>query len=208
MSTKKLFQTIKQQWLVLLIGVGLGFVALLSWHVATASTGAVHYHANFHLYIDGERHEFDNFTYYEEVQACEPIDGVRPESRAHMHDFIDHVVHVHDDGVTWGHFFANLGYTLGNDVLVTRDGLVTNDGDNRLRFILNGEPTRSVANVLIQGKDVLLIDYSDDDIEQLKQRYADIPTDAHHYNEKDDPSACAGKGELTLADRLRSAFNL
>lgn len=208
MVIKSIIDRVTIHWPLLAVGFVLGFLSLFAWHVATASTDSVHYHANFHLYIDGERYEFDNFTYYEEVQACDPVNGVRPESRAHMHDFVDHVVHVHDEGATWGHFFANLGYALGNDVLATRDGVFMDDGESQLRFMLNGESTRSIANILIQDKDLLLVDYGSDDLDKLEQRYENIPNNAHQYNQKDDPSACAGEGELTPADRVRSVFNL
>lgn len=208
MVIKSIIDRATTHWPLLTVGFVLGFLSLFAWHVATASTDSVHYHANFHLYIDGERYEFDNFTYYEEVQACDPVNGVRPESRAHMHDFIDHVVHVHDEGATWGHFFANLGYALGNDVLVTRDAVLTDDGDRRLRFVYNGEPTRAIANELIHDKDILLIDYSSDDSDALNERYAAIPTDASQYNEQDDPSACAGENQLTITDRVRRALSI
>lgn len=125
-----------------------------------------------------------------------------------MHDFVNHVVHVHDDTATWGHFFANLGYALGNDVLVTGNGAFMSDDEKSLRFILNGEQTRAIANLVIGNEDVLLIDYSSDNDELLQQRYETIPNDADHYNEQDDPSTCTGEHQLTIADRILQGLSI
>ncbi len=198
----------KHSAVVILTSFFVGFLLLFAVHFFRASSDAVHYHANFAVYINGERDEFDNFTFYEEVQACEPTDGIRPESRVHMHDFVNHVVHVHTDGATWGHFFDNLGYTLGNNVLATTSEIYVPDEQNELVFILNGERTRDIANVVINNEDVLLINYGDEADEIIMDRYESVPADADVYNHKDDPSACAGEHELTVADRFLQALGI
>ncbi len=198
----------KKTLIPIALGFLLGFLLLFALHFIRAESHGVHYHANFALYINGERSEFDNFSYYEEIQACLPANGVRPESRVHMHDFVNHVVHVHDDGATWGHFFANLGYTLGNNTIITRDGVFVDGEDGSLTFLLNGQPTLSVANQSIKDSDVLLINYGNETTDELQQRYENIPTDAPTYNEKHDPSACAGEQELTISERIRRALTL
>lgn len=198
----------KKITVAILAGFIVGFSLLFAVHFFRASSDAVHYHANFAVYINGERDEFDNFTFYEEVQACDPTDGIRPESRVHMHDFVNHVVHVHADGATWGHFFDNLGYTLGNNLLATTNEVYVPDEQSELTFILNGERTRDIANVVIGDTDALLINYGDESDEVIMNRYESVPTDAETYNHKDDPSACAGEHEITIADRFMQALGI
>ena len=202
------FTAFQSRAIYITVGFLFGFLVLFGIHFFTAASEDVHYHANFAFYVNGDQDEFDNFTFYEEIQACNPANGVRPESRAHMHEMVNHVVHVHDEGVTWGHFFANLGYTLGNDTVITNDGAFVDGDGAELTFILNGQRTRSIANQLIGDQDRLLINYGDEGEDEISERFEQIPTDAAEYNEKDDPASCAGESELTLADRLRKAIGL
>ena len=60
----------------------------------------------------GLKDDFNNFTFYEEVSACSSVHHQDPKSRVHMHNSINSVIHVHDDGVTWAHSFENIGYVL------------------------------------------------------------------------------------------------
>jgi hypothetical protein len=197
----------------LLLAALIGFLAGVLWLVAvrflTYRDDTVHYHANFALYINGEREQFDNFTFYEEVQSCGGDDLNNPRIRVHMHDQVNHVVHVHDHAATWGHFFANLGFGLTDAALKTDDALyVGGVGGNELTFILNGEKVSTIANRVIGDEDVLLIDYGQDDEDALQGRYDDISTDAGEYNQKADPSACKGAEPLTFKDRLWRAVGV
>ena len=194
--------------IALSIGFVAGFLLLFGLHVLRAEQHGVHYHANFALYINGDRDEFDNFTFYEEIQACQPGETLQPGARVHMHDFINHVIHVHDSGVTWGHFFSNLGYTLDDNAIITDDGVFIDGEDGTLTFILNGEPTRAIANQLIQDTDVLLVNYGTESEEVITERYANIPNDAQDYNEVDDPSSCAGEHDVSFGHRLLQALTI
>lgn len=187
------------------------FIAGAAWLVMVRfimyKSDAVHYHANFGVFIDGQREQFDSFTFYEEVASCAGDELNNPKTRVHMHDNVSHVVHVHDGGATWGHFFANLGYTLGNDVLKTDKGAYISGEDGKeLRFILNGKETRSIANATIRNEDALLIDYGDAAEPVLLERFDAITEDAAEYNKRDDPSSCAGSQKPTFSDRLKKAI--
>lgn len=195
----------------LLVVIGsflLGVLALFAVHFVQLTHSGVHYHANFALYVDGERDTFDNFTFYEEIQACQPGDEVQPESRVHMHDMIHDVVHVHDEGVTWGHFFANLGYGLSDTALTTDDGTFVDGDGSELRFILNGEPVNVIANQLIGDGDRLLVNYGNENSDDLHDQFASIADNAHQYNETDDPGNCAGPNDLSLGERMLRALGI
>lgn len=199
--------TRKRLVLALIIGFFAGVLWLVTVRFLTYKPDITHFHANFAVYVNGERDPFTNFTFYEEVQSCGDDGPENPKTRAHMHDNVSHAVHVHDAGSTWGHFFANLGYTLGNDVLKTSKGVFVNgQDDKKLRFFLNGQETNSIANQPIKSEDRLLVDYGGTNTEQLKGRYDGIEADAGELNTKSDPAACSGSKPLTFGERLKHAF--
>lgn len=201
--------TTKRKIILALIG---GFVLGIIWFVAfrfaVYKDNRVHYHGNFALYINGQRDDFKSSTYYEETQACS-ADEVGPKARVHMHDQVDHVVHVHEEGATWGHLFANFGYGINGKSVQTDDGVyVDGENSNQLTYILNGKPISNAANEVIRSEDVLLINYGNDSEETLNQRYEDIKKDAGEYNSKSDPSSCSGSKPLTFTERLKKAIGL
>lgn len=195
--------------LALLVGFVLGVVWLVAMRFVTYKGDTVHYHANFALYVDGQRDEFDNFTFYEEVQSCGSDEKNNPRNRVHMHDEVNHVAHVHEPGVTWGHFFANLGYVLGDELVETDDGVfVDGESGNELTFTLNGQEVSTIANEHIKNEDVLLINYGKADQATLQERYNNIIKDAAEYNRRNDPSSCSGTEELTFWSQLKQAVGI
>lgn len=195
------------------LAVAAGFVIGVFWLVAirfaTYQSDTTHYHANFALYIDGQRDEFKSFTFYEEVQSCGSDEKNNPKTRVHMHDQVNYVTHVHEPGVTWGHFFANLGYTLGDNLIKNDKGVyVDGQSGKELTFILNGERTTTIANRHIGSEDTLLISYGDEADDTLQMRYDGITKDAAEYNRRNDPSSCSGSEELTFTERLKQAIGI
>lgn len=75
----------------------------------------VHYHAGFHLYVDGVKQDFTDFKYMSFI-PCNEHDSQKltPEEeqleKAHLHDQVGDVVHVHRDGATWNDLLINLGF--------------------------------------------------------------------------------------------------
>lgn len=196
----------KNIWVVLAVGVLVGALLTTIIRFATFHSDSVHYHANFGLYINDTRDEFKNFTFYEEVQSCDQHDSNNPKGLAHMHGNNNHVVHVHAPAVTWGQFFANLGYGLSDKVLTTDHGAYVDGVDGKhLIFWLNGQPIDTVANRVIASRDVLLISYGSDDQVALKKQYKSIPQDAQKYNESADPAACGGQ-DTSFGTRLKQAM--
>lgn len=190
-----------------IVGLLIGFLLFAGLRMAFVQQYEVHYHANFGLFINGQRDKFKNFTFYEEVESCAAGAGSNPKSRAHMHDNINDVVHVEDDNVTWGAFFANLGYGLSDGSIETDDGVFVDGQRGRhLRFILNGEPVETIANRVINSEDVLLIDYGPKNTD-LDFEYNQIGKTAREYDSRQDPAACSGEEPLDFAGRLKRAFD-
>jgi hypothetical protein len=193
-------------WGAVLAGITIGLLATLGVRAATYTPDVTHYHANFALFIDGQRDKFDNFTFYEEVQSCSSSDTNNPRHRVHMHNKESDTVHVHADGVTWGHFFANLGYGLSDSAVETDAGVFVDGlGGRKLTFMLNGEEADSVANRIIGREDVLLVTYGDPS--DAQDQYDQIRKNAGEHNHKPDPASCSGSQDVTFKDRIKHAVD-
>lgn len=191
---------------LILLSVLVGFFASVAIRYVTYKDTSVHYHANFALYVNGQRDQFKSFTFYEEVQSCTSDVKNNPRDRVHMHNQNNGLVHVHASGATWGHFFANLKYGLSDKVLQTDNGsfVSTKDGA-KLTFILNGQPVSSIANTLIKSEDRLLINYGSEEDAALLQRYQTVPSDAKKANSEKDPSSCKGGHDAGTWHRLKKS---
>lgn len=199
----------KKNFMFVGIGVLIGAILLIGARFITLKNDAVHHHANFALYINGQQEKFEGPGYYEEVQACDVHDEDDAHGRAHMHDSNNHLIHVHAHAVTWGAFFANLGYGLGTDSVETPKGVFVDGAeDNKLTFILNGEKVNSIANTVIKSEDALLIDYGSEKDGIKMERYKSIPKDAGQANSQKDPAACSGTEELTFWVRLKHSVGI
>lgn len=193
--------------IALICGVLIGVLWFVAIRYATYKSDTVHHHANFVVYVNGVRDEFNNFTFYEEVQSCNSNQLDNPKTRVHMHDEINNLAHVHAHGVTWSQFFTNLGYTLGDKVIVTDQGVyVDGQEGNRLTFILNGKQVDTVADRLILSEDRLLLNYGKEDKATLQKRSDTVATTAAEANKKNDPSSCSGSKEARFGERLRQAI--
>lgn len=76
----------------------------------------VHYHAGFQVYVDAELQDFSDNKYMHENPCTvngKPVEtehGDEQIEKAHLHDHIGNVVHVHRDSATWNDLFTNIGY--------------------------------------------------------------------------------------------------
>ncbi len=198
----------KKQWLFLAGGVVLGVLALMIIRFATYNPPAVHYHANFAVFINGQRQDFKGPQYYQEVNVCS-LHGATPISRVHMHDEINNVVHVHAEAVTWGDFFQNLGWGIGSNYLATPDTVYTVDGDNQLNILINGKNVTGITNIgqtVIHDKDQLLVSFGNESDSALTQEFKSVGSTAAKYDAQKDTSACSGSEGPTISDRLHHLF--
>jgi hypothetical protein len=197
-------------WLVLILGIAVGILLLAGIRfVAFSAPEKVHYHANFAVFINGQQQPFKDPGYYQETEMCTTAGAKTPTERVHMHDDVNNVVHVEDSTVTWGQFFENLGWSVGDSFIKTPDGLLVNGDQGKMSFLLNGEPTIGIARTVIKDNDRLLVSYGSDSNSDLMKQYASVPTTSHKYDVAKDPKSCSGHGErATMADRLKYAFQL
>ena len=198
----------RRQILLVLLAFFLGAFWIFAIRFVLVENKEVHYHANFGVFIDGNRLPLDNFTFYEEIKSCFGGDEQRPQDRAHMHEMVNHIVHVHDEAVTWGQFFSNLGITVGDRVMSYDKVVYVDDRDTQIKFYLNGETVDSIYNRVIGNEDALLISAGKASDIKLEDQYAEIEKDAAEYNQNTDPSTCSGGKELSLFDRAKEALGI
>jgi hypothetical protein len=203
---------------MVLLGVLLGVLAFGGVRYMAAPplehAEPIHYHANFHLFLEGERVRFQEQRYMEDLATCR-VDAslLSPADRVHLHQMIDDVVHVHAPGVTWGHFLTVLGYAVGEGVIVDDDGGIhAGSGGNQLTFVVNGQRASSLANLEVRSLDRVLIYHGPEstDPDSLDALHARVPDNADDYNasHQDGVGCTAGAHdeEEGRLDRLRRAF--
>jgi len=191
-------------------GVLLGVLALgLARLMAMPEHEEVHYHANWALWIAGERVDLTHDRYMEDVGACQ-VDPAQmtAESRVHMHDNNHDVIHVHHAGASWGHLLQNLGWGIGAGWIVTNRGEVLRDGDGyRITFILNGMDVPPAHDRVIRPGDRLLLSWgTEDPADLVRERFPLVADNAPEYDEGYDPGGCGGHTPETLGERVRRAF--
>jgi hypothetical protein len=207
----KHLEFVKTRWCIFLAGILLASLVLLGIRFANYTIPHTHYHANFGVYINGQREEFKASHYYEEIAACTVHGAIQPAQRAHMHDEINDVIHVHDDAVTWGQFFDNIGWVLGpNFIQSDNKTLYVEDDTAKLNIVLNGQnltDLTAINNQVIKDEDRLLISFGDIDDSTLGKEYKSVPATAHHYDITPDPASCAGQAENpSVSERLQHLF--
>ncbi len=199
------------QWLIFGLGLLLGVLILLVIRLATYHPEHVHYHANFAVYFNGQREEFKGQQYYQEVAICSASGGINiPQQRAHMHDNVNSVVHVHDHAVTWGQFFENLGWVVGPDFIETDNGTkYVGDDTNKLHVLINGQDYTGltpITNMIIKDQSKLLLSFGSDNDQALQQQYKSVPGTARHYDQSKDPASCSSNEAVPFSDRLHHLF--
>ena len=199
------------KWFLFFGGLILGALAILALRFVTYQPANVHYHANFALYLNGQRETFKGQQYYQEINMCSSTDGIAvPQQRAHMHDNANSLVHVEDHVVTWGQFFENLGWYVGPDFVQAPDG--TNymaDAQAKLHIVLNGQDYTNltpITNMVIKDEDRLLVSFGTIDQATLNQESKTIPSTARSADLTTDPASCSGAESASAAERLRHLF--
>lgn len=151
-----------------------------------------HFHANFAMYIHGERIDFSGDDFMEDVAGCGLSELMFPKSRAHLHENNPDTIHIHHEWVAWGHFFLNNDFMF-NDNFISLPSweILRSDEQNKISFLLNGKLVTNPYNDLIKSKDQLIISYgSDENIWELF-----VSDNAGEYNAKYDPGSCGWTNE-------------
>lgn len=187
--------------LLLILATGV----FLVWYIYSASEHVPpHFHANFAMYIDGEKIDFSGDQYMEDVAGCSITGDIMPKDRVHLHENNPDTIHVHAAGVSWGHFFANNNITFWEKYLVLDNWTVYKNNDSSsIKYIINWKIKTNPFNKFIWSKDRLLIAYGNKTDEELLILYETVSDNAGEYNEKYDPGSCGGTNENGILVILR-----
>jgi len=193
------------------VGFLLGVFALAIFRFVTVPPPPVtHHHANWAVFVDGERLDLRADRFMEDVASCRTSpDAIRPQDRIHLHDNDHDVVHVHHPASTWGQLLANLRMAAGPDYLITPDGAKHfATGDSSVTFVRNGQRVYDLTNEPVRPLDRVLIAFGAEAPEVAEAEYfARVANNAAQHDERADPAACSGGHQPeSLASRLRRAF--
>jgi hypothetical protein len=166
--------------------------------LALLTNPPVHEHADFAVFLNGERLNFDDERYFSDEET-----SLAPD--VHIHPGRPNVVHKHRQNVNWGTFFASLGMTLEDDHFVDADGnTYANGAGGTLKFYINGVQIDSLKHERISDLDRILITYGTEDAEALAAQIAAVGDEACipsekcdariDPNEPDEPCSVTGPG--------------
>lgn len=110
--------------------------------------GGVHWHADWAVYINGEKQSFDAQRYQVDADFV------------HVEGGDGDTIHVHAKGATLGEFLDTLGWSLSNDCLSTGDGEELCQSETAdLEVLVDGTRVDDPATYTIQDGDELTISY-------------------------------------------------
>ncbi|MEO8104852.1 MAG: hypothetical protein ABI602_00760 [Candidatus Saccharibacteria bacterium] len=199
------------KWFLVTSGLLLGAGLVLAVRFVSYQPALIHYHANFAVYIHGQRETFKGAQYYQEVSMCSSDNGLTiPQQRAHLHDNNNSLIHVHDHAVTWGQFFENLGWYVGPNFIQTADGTTdTADAQSKLHIVINGADYTDLTpltNTVIKDQDRLLVSFGDIDAATLSTEFKTVPSTARQADVTQDPASCSGAESVSTRQRLHHLF--
>lgn len=116
-----------------------------------------HTHADFAVFIDGEKLDFSSEKYMSTEQK-------HLSQYLHLHDGIGTVIHRHKPGLTLGEFISSLGLTMAKDcvTLETKEQLC-NNGKKRWTMVVNGGRRIVDPSYVFEDTDKILLSYSASD---------------------------------------------
>lgn len=125
---------------ILLIGIGLSGI-IVSLFVPVE----IHEHADFAVYVEGNRINFSRPDYMS--------DNGELSEKIHLHDMDGNVMHKHAEGATLGMFFESIGIVFNETCF---NGHCTNDS-SRLIMYVNGMPSYEYGMYEFSDLDRILI---------------------------------------------------
>lgn len=105
----------KNKIILILLFISLSF-ALIYFQKTKPSNKEVHYHAGFLVYVEGKLQDFSGDIYMSPNVCLKPDVRLSSEEeqkeKAHLHDGVGDVVHVHRKGAVWRDLFRNINFPL------------------------------------------------------------------------------------------------
>lgn len=106
-----------------IVALGCAAIALYFYPNQKSETEHIHYHAGFKVYIDNQLQDYSGYQYMN-YTPCTMHDSKKSKEeeqieKAHLHEYVGDVVHVHRSGAVWGDLFTNIKVNLPSDKKIT-----------------------------------------------------------------------------------------
>jgi hypothetical protein len=151
-----------------------------------------HAHADFAVYISGERVDFAKAEYMSGSSTGSLTDDEHLSHNPyyHLHDNNGEVIHRHKPGLALGEFFGSIGFTMASDCFTVPGGKpVCNEGAKTWKMYVNGTERPFDPGFVFADEDRILLTYNASQADVQRQLSA-LSDDACLYSK-----TCPWKGE-------------
>lgn len=152
--------------IVAAIAIGIGslvYGAITSPAPTMGPVGSAHDHVGIALFVNGESFDFSQGKYQIQSRVT------------HFEDGNGSIIHKHATGVKLGFFLNTLGIKLDGSCISLDDGReFCNEGDNTLKFYVNGQKSEFYDEYSLADNDRVLISYGDETEEEINEQLATI----------------------------------
>lgn len=161
----------KQRFMLIIIPIAVAVIAIAVVSAIMYSTqqhsnnngnygavGSAHEHAAFAIKINGKQIDFSQPKYQLQSRLI------------HVEGGDGTTLHRHATGVPFQEFLKSVNMNIMNGCFTSDDGKqYCTNGENRLRFFINGNETNSVNNYVINPNDRILVIYGNENADQINQ---------------------------------------
>jgi hypothetical protein len=150
-----------------------------------------HTHADFAIYVHGEKMDFESAKYMEE-EGSERAHEEHGHSHTtmHMHGGVGDVIHRHKPGQSLGDFLDSIGFALDGGCLTTdAQSAVCNDGSDRWRMFVSGHERSLNPSYVFEDGDRILLTFAPTE-EQLEDQLRSLSDESCLYSR-----TCPERGE-------------
>lgn len=137
----------KPVYVVLVIAIAaIGIFAYLKTKKAVTPE-KIHFHAGFVVFDNGKKVDFSDMKYMT-IEPCKvdttetPTAAEIQHDKAHLHDGVGDVVHVHVKGAVWGDLFTNINYPIDY---------------SKVTAFINGQEVQNIKDTPIKAYDSVVI---------------------------------------------------
>jgi len=152
--------------------------ALASVPLPENESSQYHAHADFLVYINGEKVDFS-------VPKYQSTDENHLDDYVHIHDQNGDIMHFHSEDTGIGEFFTSIGFGLTDSCITTDDGQeYCTDDENELALYVNGQKNEQISTFVPRDLDRLLIYFGPKNNSLLQTYLQAVPDEACIYSEK------------------------
>ncbi|MEM4255358.1 MAG: hypothetical protein QXR53_03445 [Candidatus Norongarragalinales archaeon] len=171
----------------------LAYQAFLSPKAASPSTREYHAHADFAVFVNGQKLDFakEEFMHKETCgkpgEEEPPIDLNTPEGMAeaaHLHDLNGNVAHFHHENATLAMFFKGLDFGLTGECFETREARYCNTDFKKIKVFANGMQIADIEKYVPSDLDKILVTYGEESASEIRAENEQLTNQACIYSEK------------------------